>query len=114
MGPGLDIIRCRVPEPGLLALQQVDLQFHCNNQRNLILHGENIVNGSIITLSPDVCAAMRIDQLSRDANSIAAFANAPLEHVAHVQLFRDLTHIHRAAFVHKGGISRDHHQSGKL
>src|SRR5437868_11439585 len=48
-----------------------------------------------------------IDELSRDANTIADPSDAALQHVADAKFAADLFDIEGFAFVSKGGVSRD-------
>ncbi len=48
-------------------------------------------------MRPDVVAGGRFDELGRDAHTLAGFAHASLEHVAHVKFAADLADINIAA-----------------
>src|SRR5438105_2308839 len=76
--------------------------------RNLVLQFENVIEGAVEAVGPDVRAASRVDQLSSDAHAVAGLADAAFEHVAHAQFARDLLQVDGAALVRKTRIARDH------
>ena len=50
-------------------------------QRDIVLNLKHFSQLTIVAFCPDVITACRLNQLSRDPNPIARFANAALEHV---------------------------------
>src|SRR5438552_2840491 len=105
--PRFDIGRRRVAQTRLLALGQLDLHFGGENQRNLILHRKDVVDGAIEAFRPDMYAGRRLDQLRRDPNSVRRLADAPFEHITNTELMGDLAHIHRASLVSETRIAGD-------
>jgi hypothetical protein len=79
---------------------------------DLILHCEDVGEVAVVALSPDVLAGLGLDELRGDADPIADFAQAALEHIPHTQLAPDLLHIDSAALVGKAGIAGDDEQRG--
>lgn len=73
-------------QEGLLAIGQLDLQLGGEHQRDLVLHGEDVVDGAVVALGPEMGTAGGIDQLGGDADAVAALANAALEDMAHAEL----------------------------
>ena len=75
---------------------------------DLVLHREDIGEITVVPLGPHVLAGFGLDQLRRDTNAIAGFAQTPLEYVTHAQFAADPLHINRAALVCEGGMAGDH------
>ena len=48
-------------------------------QRNFVLHFEQVGEGFIEPLGPEMCAGLRVDELDVDAQSIAGPLNATLQ-----------------------------------
>jgi len=59
----------RHPQPHL---QRVD-----NGVRNLILNGKNVGQVSVVAVSPDMAAVVRVDELSGDANALSSAQQVP-------------------------------------
>jgi hypothetical protein len=57
-----------------------------------------------------MCAALRVDQLRRDAYAAGRFAQRAFEHVSDTQFPADLFHIDGLAFARKARIARDHEE----
>src|ERR1700748_1341420 len=70
-------------------LQRVD-----NGVRNLILNGKNVVQITVEALGPDMTVIGTIDQLRGNAHATGSFANAAFQHMAHIELAGNLSHIH--------------------
>ena len=56
-----------------------------NPLRDVLLHGENIVHGTIVRFGPEMKAIRRIDELGRDPELFSRSPNAPLQDRGHVQ-----------------------------
>ena len=63
-------------KPRLFAFGQLHLHLGRQNQRDFILDSEDVVDGTIIALGPDVRAVIGVYQLRRDPKTGAALANA--------------------------------------
>ena len=61
--------------------------------RDLVLQREDVVEIAVVALGPDVIAVDAVDQLGGDAHAAAGFAHAAFQHVADLQLPRDLRDI---------------------
>ena len=48
-----------------------------NRLRNLVLHSEDIIEGALVALRPDVVAGRRVDELRGDAYPLAAACRLP-------------------------------------
>jgi len=112
VGPGLDIAGCGVAQPSLFPFREFDLHFGCQDERDFVLDGENVVDGAVVTFRPEVRAVLCIDQLRRDPDAVAALANAALKDVSRTKLLRCLADIDRTPLVNEAGIARDDPQSG--
>ena len=67
--------------------------------REAVLQIENVFNGAVESIGPEVRRGGRINKLGSDANPIIGSTDAAFEHVAHAQLATDLLYIDRAALV---------------
>ena len=92
VGPCLDIVGCRITQPRLLAFRQLDLHFGCQDQGDLVLHGEDVADVAVVTLGP-TGAGGRIDQLRGDTHPIAGAADTAFQHVADAQVVADLADV---------------------
>src|SRR5262245_8138368 len=99
-------IRCAHQEivrlPGHRRLQQGALRLglvymgreDCDDRPgNFILNGEDILQVSVVALSPTVSAGNSIDELGADADSIASPTDTALENIAHTEFAADLSYI---------------------
>ena len=73
-----------------------DLLYH------LVLDGEDLGLAAVKTVTPDLMAARRIDELHRDADAIAHAAYAPLDDEANVQFARHAGDVYVGAAVLEG------------
>src|SRR5439155_537520 len=103
----------------LWALAPRALDFRAANARfddpddglgDLVLEVEDVFQDAVIFVGPNVRAGLSLDELSRDAQAIAAFAQAALEHVANAELAPDLLDVDDLALVGEARIPRDHEQ----
>src|SRR6185437_5477305 len=99
---------------GPLALGSLDLRFPearldgaDDAHRDLVLQGEDVVEGPIIALRPDMASRLRLQQLAGNANAIADLAHAAFEHISHAELASDPTNVRRLALVGKARIAPD-------
>src|SRR6516164_10376959 len=76
-----------------LGLPQVRLDRADDAEGDLVLQCEDVVNRAIVAFSPDVPAALGLDQLAGDADAVRRPTHAALEHVAHPELAADLADI---------------------
>src|SRR5262249_34214002 len=60
--------------------------------RHLILQLEDVAEGAIEAIGPDVAAGGRIDELSGNAHALR-LAHAPFQHVAHTEVASDLSDV---------------------
>ncbi len=81
-----------------------------NSLGDLILEIEDVVQGAVEAVGPEMRARFRLDQLSGDAQPIARFAYAALQHIAHAEFAPDLPDVDRLALVGEARIARDHEQ----
>src|SRR5690348_3207921 len=65
-------------QPGLDSADHAD--------RNFILNSKDIFELPIITFAPDLCAALRLDQLRGNPYSIARFSNTAFQDVADAKI----------------------------
>jgi hypothetical protein len=68
------------------------------------------VHLAVESVGPDMRPGYGIDKLPREAETIAAAADATLKHVSDIQLAPDLTNINRLALVGKRRISGNNEQ----
>src|SRR5262249_36966481 len=89
------------PRPGCRALRQVDLRLDRRGDaaRDLVLDVEEVGQRAIVTLRPDMVAALGFDQLRRHAEPVPRLAYATFHHIAYAQLLADALHLRRFALV---------------
>ena len=75
---------------------------------DFVLHVEEIGQGLIEPLGPEMIARFGVDELHVDAHAVSAALNAALEDIADVQLAPDLLQIDRLALIGEGGVAPDH------
>src|SRR3712207_3648255 len=85
VGPSLDVAGCRVMQPRLLALGQIDLHLSRQNESDFILYPENVVHRPVISFGPEVRAASGIDKLCGYANAVRALADAAFQDISHAK-----------------------------
>ena len=107
MGPSVEI--CRRPAHRTLALRIGYCRGNSDRRRfgDFVLHRKDVGEIAIVTLGPDMLAALGLNTLRGDANAIAGFAQAAFEHIAHTKFAADLLHVDRTALVGEGRIARD-------
>jgi hypothetical protein len=81
---------------------------------DLILQPEDVRNGTIVTLRPQMAAGHGIDQLGIDPHLIAGAPHAALQHVADAELLGDLLDLHGRSFVSEHRVPCDDEQTGIL
>src|SRR5262249_61084832 len=94
-------------QPPLLALRQRDRERADDLLHHLVLGCEDVGEIAIEPLGPQMPTAAGIDELRRDAHTIAGLADAALEHEAHAEIPSDLLHFDRLALVDEAGVARD-------
>src|SRR6516164_2854380 len=67
--------------------------------RDLVLQFEDIVEGAVKAVGPDMRAARCVDELAGDAHAAAGFTYRTFEDVAHAQFARHLLNIDGPALV---------------
>ena len=72
------------------------------------LHIEEVGQGLIETLGPEMIACFGVDKLDIDAEAVPAALNAAFEDIADVQFAADLLQIDGLALVGEGGVAPDH------
>ncbi len=77
-----------------------------------ILHVEEVGNGLVKTLGPDVLAGFGIDQLHIHPEAVAAPLHRPFECVTDVQLASELPDVHGFALVGERRVAGDHEGAG--
>ena len=79
---------------------------------DLVLHVEEIGDGLVEALGPEVRAGLGVDQLHVDAHAVSAALHAAFEHIAHVELAADLLQVDGLALVGEGGVAADDEGAG--
>src|SRR5712691_11526875 len=78
--------------------------------RHAILQIENVFEGTIVSVCPDVITRRGINELPGDANAIARLSDAPLEYVTHPKFAPDLLDVDSFPLVGEAGIAGDDEQ----
>ena len=77
---------------------------------HLVLDGEDVLDLAVVALGPDVPVGLGIDQLHGDSDTVAGFANAPLDDIVNSELARDVLDLDRPALVHERRVSGDNQE----
>ena len=88
-------------------LDELSIQSVCEPGDDLVLHVEEVGDGLVEALGPEVCASLSVDELHVDAHSAAAALNAAFEDVANVQFASNLLKIDVLALVGKRRVAPD-------
>src|SRR3546814_426840 len=99
LGNGRDFWR---GEPGL--------QRSRDPARDLAFDAEDVVQGALVALGPEMMVGPRIDQLHRNQDVVADLLHAAFDDVRHAQFLRDLLQVVRVACVLLGRGARDYLQ----
>ena len=75
---------------------------------DFVLHVEEIGQGLVEPLGPEMIARFGVDELHVDAHAVSAALDAALEDIADVQLAPDLSSRRRLAFVGERRVAPDH------
>ena len=75
---------------------------------DFVLHVEEIGQGFVEPLGPQMIPRSGVDELDVDAHSVSAALNAALKDIADVQLAPDRLHVERFALVRERRIPGDH------
>ena len=68
---------------------------------------EDILKGTIETISPEMRVGDRVKQLRGYADAVSSLANRALQHIHDAKFFADLLHVHRPTLVSEARISGD-------
>jgi hypothetical protein len=90
------------------AWRAAKLQRPSQPRDDFVLHVEEIGQGLVEPLGPEMIARFGVDELHVDTHATSAALDAALQHIAHIQLAPDRLHIERLAFVGEGRIAGDH------
>src|SRR5262245_2359855 len=102
---------------GILRSRPLDFRLHnprsdraCDLVRHFVLDGKNVLQSTIVAISPDVMSIGGLNQLRVDANAIPKFSNAAFEHIMNAKLASYLANVDRLTLIGKGGVARDDEQ----
>ena len=79
---------------------------------NFVLHIEEVGNGLVEAVGPQMIAGFGVDQLYIDPEPVAAALYRALQRVADVQFAADPLHIDRFALEGECGVARDNERAG--
>ena len=65
---------------------------------DFILHSEQSLYRTVVTLGPDMVAGLRIDQLGIHPELPAMTLHTAFQHIAHAQFTRDQLHVNGSTF----------------
>lgn len=83
------------------------VQLSCEPHDNFVLHFEEISDGPVELVGPQMSAGLRIDELNVDPHAGPGPLDASFEHITDVKLAADHLHIERLALECEGGAARD-------
>src|SRR5438477_11892491 len=78
--------------------------------RHLILKIENVFQGAVETIGPEMGAGLGLDQLRGDARPVPTLAHRALQHIADTELASHLLHPDRSSLVSGARIAGDDEQ----
>jgi hypothetical protein len=81
-----------------------------DTDRHLVLQIENVLKRAVEMVGPEMCAALRFDQLSGNPHPVSAFPDRAFQHVPHAKFAAHLLQVNRAALVSAAGVSGDYEQ----
>jgi hypothetical protein len=103
---GLEVLSVAAGDARALARAQMDLQCGDDGTRDLVLEGEDVLEVTIEALRPKVKAGGRVDQLRINPDPSRDTPDAAFEHIAYLQVLRDLPGRCRPSFVLEGRVAR--------
>ena len=83
----------------------------CQARDDFVLHVEEIGQGLVEPLGPEMVAGFGVDELHVDTHAISAALNAALEDITDVQLAPDLLQVDGFALVGECGVAPDHERA---
>ena len=98
----------RLFRPSRLGGDELGVQCASQARDDIVLHVEEIGEGLIEPLGPEMTARFGVDELNVDAHAVSAALNAALEDVPDIQLAPDRLQIDGLALVSKGRAAPDH------
>ncbi|MGY3406854.1 hypothetical protein ACVWZV_002967 [Bradyrhizobium sp. GM5.1] len=84
-----------------------------NTAADVVLQVEDVDQGAIVAIGPDLGLASGMSELGRDANAVARLANMTAQDVLRTELLRNLPAGHSLVPKGKARSGRDHHQLAK-
>ena len=112
--PGAQVVGRTRKGADAFGRQQVGLDSRGDIAGDVVLHGEDVAEPSVVALRPVMRSRDGVDQLGADAQPIAVAAHAAFEHVTDAELARNLAHIDCAVLVDEGGVAGDDEQPSDL
>lgn len=99
---GVQVVDRTLGEPPVVFRREPQLEGIDDDGGETLLHREDVVDGAVVGVGPDMIVRARIDQLSRNPQPVSGPANTAFEEVAHSQLAGNRLHILRRASEHHG------------
>ena len=96
--------------PQILGCVELRLDGSDDVLSDLVLDREDVGEGAVVALDPDVRSTCRIDELAGDPQSLACLANPSPQNITNSELAPDLAHVDRLAPVDEARIARDHQE----
>ena len=87
---------------------ELRIQCACQARNDFVLHVEEIGEGLVEPLGPELIAGFGVDELDIDAHAVSAALDTAFKHVADVQLAADRLHVKRLTFVCERRIASNH------
>src|SRR5205814_6078611 len=81
---------------------------------DLILQHENVGDGPIVALCPDLVATCGVNKLSGHPQPLACLPDATFEYVTNAEFARDLADIRHLSLVRECRVSRDHEEASQF
>src|SRR5215471_3012217 len=110
----VDVLGRSLADAGALRRRQLYFERIHDGMRDFILHCEDVIKLTVVSLAPQMMAESSIDQLRRDSDAIANLAHAALDDVSDIKLSRYLADIDRPALESERRVTRCHRQGRDL
>ena len=78
--------------------------------RNIVLDGKDVLQGSVISLGPEMGAGGDLDELDRYTDLLPRLADAALDEVGGAEGLADRAHVHALVSEGKGRVAGNHEE----
>src|SRR5260370_15649499 len=109
---GVEPVGMLAGRPPALRCDKLDVNGAGQTGGDLVLDLKEVAALLVEAFGPQMCAALGIDELRVDPDSIAHVLHAAFEHVPHAKFATDLAGVARLALLGESGAARDYEDAG--